>query len=902
MTNDKTSCRQFDFVKELEKDVDGDWSQATKPKSIIEKCPHIKVNIFRTVVDALVDTGSQVTCISEALYVKIKNGIAIKELPVSNIQIMSAVTKKCTAVKKQVLLEMSIDGVKINYVFLIIPYLTSEMILGNNWLQDQKAVVNYFTNTIQLWGRDLGVGTVSFGRALSRGRLFPSNESNSHIQTVNQITNEDLLKSHHSTLSECYNVDLLNQEWGDKLSGKSQVQNQSSVDEVNCATKGLNHVNSRLNNRVKINDNSDEVSHNHLQFDSNNDKNKVIINGILFDKNNDIDICPVREDIYGENLYLNVLFDEFNSKEDLICARVNMLNLKSNYCEICYDDEIWDDNLCFNCSVFTLNNLNEHNDQVCEGLPEFDDSVAWGDTARAIAQTLTSLSPAQSDLLLNLITRYKRLFSEKPGLTGIYEHHIKLKNNKAYIKRNYPVPFAMRDSVRKEIQRMIDLGVVELSTSEYLNPLRIVIKKDGTVRCCLDARFLNELIEGDNESPPLINEIMHQYHNKNYLTTLDLTAGYWQVPLAKDSRPYTAFLFDGKLYQFTRIPFGLKTAGSGFMKAIRMALGNNCHQFLTSYVDDLLIATGSFEEHLQSLEFVFNRLLQHNFTLRIEKARFCQPEVSFLGYLLSPYGIKPDTDKLDKILKFEEPKNLVELQRIIGLCNYYRQFSLNHAKYLDPFRKLLSKKHTWEWNDYYSRAYKELKENFVKVIHLSHYDLDRPFYVQTDGSNTGICGVLYQIDNDGNHRVITIVSRCLIQAEKNYTTTEIELLAIVYAVVKFRVYLMGRRFNIVTDHQALVFLNKTQFLGARLSRWSLLLQEYDFQITHCTGKENIVADFFSRYPEGKFIEQTDEQLMLSTLSCYDTETSINYCNDALIIICQIELEPGIFAKFKEIAK
>lgn len=393
---------------------------------------------------------------------------------------------------------------------------------------------------------------------------------------------------------------------------------------------------------------------------------------------------------------------------------------------------------------------------------------------------------------------------------------------------------------------------------------------------------------------------MQQYNEKYNLTTLDMTQGYWQVPLAKESRPYTAFLFDGKLYHFTRIPFGLKTAGSGFMRAVRMALGNECHNFLTCYIDDLLIADRTFNEHLESLEFVFSRLLKHNFTLKIKKVRYCQSEVSFLGFIVSPHGIRPDNEKLEKIIQFEEPKNQVELQKFLGLCNFYRHFSLNHAKFLDPFRRLLSKNNSWEWNDNYAKAYKELKENFVNVIYLSHYDLNRSFYVQTDGSDAGICGVLYQIDDNGNHRVINIVSRCLIQAEKNYTTTEVELLAIVYSVVKFRVYLVGRKFEIVTDHQALTFLNKTQFLGARLCRWSLLLQEYDFDITHCNGKNNTVADFFSRNPEGKFLAHNQSQFIVSKLSWHNAETSSYYLNDALIMICRLELEPNIFTEFKKI--
>uniref|UniRef100_A0A6V7LHY6 RNA-directed DNA polymerase n=1 Tax=Bracon brevicornis TaxID=1563983 RepID=A0A6V7LHY6_9HYME len=481
------------------------------------------------------------------------------------------------------------------------------------------------------------------------------------------------------------------------------------------------------------------------------------------------------------------------------------------------------------------------------------------------------------------------------------EHTIKLKNEKAFLKKSYPVPLALRDKVRSEIRNMLNMGIIEHSNSQYCNPLRIVMKKDGSVRCCLDARFLNNVIEGDNESPPRIDEVMQKYLNKQCLTTLDLTHGYWQVPLDKQSRQYTAFIFEGHLYHFKRIPFGLKTAGSGFMRAIRLALGEDCDHFLTSYVDDLLIANENFNDHLKSLEIVFDKLMKNRFTLRITKAKFCQPEVAFLGFMLSPQGIRPDGEKLSKILNFQEPKNRVELQKFLGLCNYYRQFSLNHSKYIEPFRKLLSKNNAWEWSEYYSKAYEDLKENFVKVIQLSHYDNDKTFQLQTDGSDVGICGVLYQVDEEQNKRVISIESRCLIPAEKNYTTTEKELLAIVFSICKFRVYLIGRKFDIITDHQALTFLDRTQFLSARLCRWSLLIQEYDFNVKYCNGKENVVADFFSRNPNHEYVEETSQQIMISTLSCYHEGQSNNEAMDVLVMICRLELDSDLCTDLEKIA-
>jgi Reverse transcriptase (RNA-dependent DNA polymerase). len=156
-----------------------------------------------------------------------------------------------------------------------------------------------------------------------------------------------------------------------------------------------------------------------------------------------------------------------------------------------------------------------------------------------------------------------------------------------------------------------------------------VEKKDKRLRLCLDARHLNDVIAGDNESPPLISELVQQHHGKFIFTTLDLTHGYWQIPLSAESRPYTAFLYAGTLYQFCRVPFGMKTAGSGFIRAMNLAMGDQFSAFCTCYVDDLLIASRDFAEHLNHLDLVFSCLQRHNFTLRLEKSRFCRTEVPF---------------------------------------------------------------------------------------------------------------------------------------------------------------------------------------------------------------------------------------------------------------------------------
>lgn len=326
---------------------------------------------------------------------------------------------------------------------------------------------------------------------------------------------------------------------------------------------------------------------------------------------------------------------------------------------------------------------------------------------------------------------------------------------------------------------MVDQGVIERTASTFCNPLRIVKKEDGSVRICLDARQLNQNIEDDRESPPLISEILQKYNGKRVFSKLDLTHGYWLVPLQKQSRPYTAFLFDSHMYEFRRIPFGLKTAGSGLIRSLSFALKRDFDQNISCYIDDILIDTEMIEEHLNVLNRLFHRLVQYNFTLKLSKCAFFQENIPFLGFFISSQGVTPDPTQLEVILNFSEPKNKRQLQQFLGVCNYYRQFNVNQSESVSSLRELLQKNKNWNWTNVHSKAFDRLKSDFRNCITLRHVLPDQPFKVQTDASDLGISGIWYQLNEAGEHNVLGIVSRCLTKCEANYTTTEKELLAIV---------------------------------------------------------------------------------------------------------------------------
>lgn len=281
------------------------------------------------------------------------------------------------------------------------------------------------------------------------------------------------------------------------------------------------------------------------------------------------------------------------------------------------------------------------------------------------------LSEQEKHELFQLILKYKNIFSDKPGCIKNYEHEIRLKNDKAIIQKNYPVPLAKREKVRKKLAELEELKIIEQAISKHKNPLRITEKSDGEIRICLDARKLNDNIEPEHDGPLDIDDILQKYEGKKVFSTTDLPLGFFQIPLKKESRKYTAFTFEGKSYQFCRIPFGIKTASNGFVRALNKVFDDEVSEFCTVYVDDILLTSQNFDEHLKHLEIIFNKIEKSGLTITLNKSFWCKKEVKFLGFILTPEALKPDPDNLKAISEIPSPKNRAELQGIIEMCGYY---------------------------------------------------------------------------------------------------------------------------------------------------------------------------------------------------------------------------------------
>lgn len=448
--------------------------------------------------------------------------------------------------------------------------------------------------------------------------------------------------------------------------------------------------------------------------------------------------------------------------------------------------------------------------------------------------------------LVDIFENYKDIFSDVAGVAKDYIYKLKMKEVINFNKKSYPVPNKMKGAVQEEINRMLNDDIIEYGDSEHTSPLVVVPKKDGSVRLCLDARQINKFIIPDKTSTEGIDEILQKFNGARYITKFDLTSGFWQVMLHEESRKYVSFLFNGRNFQFKRLPFGLINSVAVFITCVARILGDDVLEFTTMYVDDLLIVSDNFEEHCYRVSKVLDRLREGNITLKLEKSEFLCHETKFLGYVISNAGISVDYDKIKAIQNFCTPKNLKQLQSFLGMCNYYRKFQQGYSALTGTFSHLLGGKGIWRWTSEDEDNFNLIKTKFLKCVMLKHPNFEEPFYMNSDASDNSVGVELYQMGSDNEHRVIAFGSRTLTKSERNYTVTEKEMLGVVFGCIKFRTYLLGNEIVVRTDHRALTFLQNCKLGHGRLTRWTLALQDYNIKWEHVPGKDNIVADVLSR--------------------------------------------------------
>ena len=483
------------------------------------------------------------------------------------------------------------------------------------------------------------------------------------------------------------------------------------------------------------------------------------------------------------------------------------------------------------------------------------------------------LSQSQQLQLNAVIELFPNFEKQGLGRTSLITHSIDVGTAKPIKSRFYPVSPAVEQLMYGELDRMLELGVIEPSTSSWSSPMRLVVKPNK-VRLCLDARKLNIVTKKDAYPLPNIEGIFARLPKANLITKLDLKDAYWQIALDENSKSLTAFTVPGRpLYQFVVMPFGLCNAPQTMCRLMDEIIPPDLKHSVFGYLDDLVIVSEDFHSHLEILIRIASQFRKANLTLNISKSKFCVTQVNYLGYVIGNGGITTDPEKVRAIHDWPVPKTIRQVRGFLGLAGWYRRFIENFSTVVFPITELLSRKKVFKWTDEAQEAFDKVKTLLTSAPVLSNPDFSKKFFLHCDASDFGIGAVLAQLDDQGQERPIAYMSKKLNSAQRNYSVTEKECLAAVEAIKRFRCYLEMQEFEVITDHSSLLWLMRQPDLSGRLARWIFKLQPYNFTISHRKGKDHVVPDALSRIPSNEIasVEATEPEIDLNSPHFSDEE-------------------------------
>jgi len=515
---------------------------------------------------------------------------------------------------------------------------------------------------------------------------------------------------------------------------------------------------------------------------------------------------------------------------------------------------------------------------------------------------LGHLDSVQQEELGKVLNKFPRLFSGDKATIGKVpgiQHHIVTKTDQPVCVRQWRLPQATKELIRSECDTMLKQGVIEPSTSPWLSPVVLVRKKDGTVRFCVDYRGLNHVTAADSYPLPRIDEVIDSLTGNVWYTVLDSRAAYWAIEVAEEDRPKTAFTDGARLFQFQRMPFGLSTAPTTFQRTMNVVLSSVLGRHTLAYLDDVVVASKTFESHLNNLAETLALLDEAGMKLNLAKCLFAKHQIEFLGFVVSPDGVLPNPIKVQVINDMKRPRSVREVRRFLGACGFFRRHVQGFASVARPLTQLTKKGVSFTWSPEAEKAFKNLKDALVSAPILRLPDFERHFEIHTDASAQALGAVLLQRSDSGEPQAVSYWSRTLKDAESRYPAIDLEALAVVEAVQVFDPYVYGRPFTIYTDHRPLTYVFSRKTKSPRMSRFAHELSFYDFKLVYKPGPSNYVPDLLSRPFIDSLPCSQDEALAVNENHSVNSDTPVNLATLASAVLREYQLKEDLWKEIIE---
>ena len=473
-----------------------------------------------------------------------------------------------------------------------------------------------------------------------------------------------------------------------------------------------------------------------------------------------------------------------------------------------------------------------------------------------------NLSADQKAEVYKLIEKHESIFAQnpkKPSRNNLAEHDIITETHYPCYAKPRRIPLTWEQEVDNQVQEMLTNGIIKPSKSPWNAPIILVKKKDQSIRFVCDFRELNDVTKKDTYPLPQIKDVIDKMHGAKYWTTLDAASAYWSIPLSESSKEKTAFSVPRGKFEFEVTPYGLCNAGRSYQRMIDMVLSDLPKDRILAYVDDIVIFSRTFGDHMIDLESVFEKLKEANVSIKLSKCVFAASEVEYLGFLLSENGVRPQSKLTEAILNFATPKSKKEVKRFLGMAGFYREFIKHFATMADPLNHLTKESVVFSWTKECTMAFENLKKALSSAPVLAFPRTDTDFIVTVDASKTAVGGELSQVQEDGMVHPVAYFSNSLKEAQRGWAPYTQEAFALVIATRHWDTYLRGNKFVFNSDHNPLVHLRKKKDPKGMIGRWISELESFNYEVKYIAGKSNKTADALSRNEDAQPIQPNGDK-------------------------------------------